>query len=113
MTVPLPSSVKVGPYVYRVVCDWEEYARLGSDPDLFGQTEHKSLTITLNPRLAHLSMTDTLWHEVKHAVCRSAGWRESERLDEESAVERMTALELATLRDNPDLVAFLLAEDAA
>lgn len=54
---------------------------------------------------------DTLWHEVKHCVNYLAAFGGKDRLGEEETVGRTCSLELAALRDNPSLVAFLTEQD--
>jgi hypothetical protein len=111
--VTLPASIKVGPFRYRVVCDWQEFANLGSGPDLWGECHHKVETIYLNPRLAGTALAETLWHEVKHVVYRAAGIEDDKEMTEEQAVNTASPMELAVLRENPELVRFLLDDGAA
>lgn len=107
----MPARIQVGPFVYQVTRDWEDYARLGEDPDCYGHTDHKALVITINPRLTYGSAAETLWHEIKHAVCRTIGVLDGAELKEESWVNATAALEWFVLRANPDLVAYLLVRD--
>lgn len=109
----MPTSVRVGPFTYRVTQDWEDYARLGEDPDCYGHTDHKALVITINPRLVYASAAETLWHEVKHVVCRVIGLEDGATLKEEGWVNATACMEWAAWRDNPGLVTYLLAEDGA
>lgn len=107
----MPKHVKVGPFTYLVTSDWQDYARLGEDPDCYGHTDHKALVITINPRLSYGSAAETLWHEVKHVACRVAGIIDGTEMKEEPWVNATASMEWAALRDNPDLVAYLLSED--
>lgn len=107
----MPARIQVGPFTYRVTSDWEDYARLGEHPDTYGHTDHKALTITISPRLCYGSAADTLWHEVKHAVARTVGVLDDAELKEEPWINATATMEWATLRANPDLVAYLTAED--
>lgn len=58
---------------------------------------------------------DTLWHEVKHGIFFECGLSHeikdgSEGPDEEKIVCRSASMEIAVMRENPDLMAFLLDE---
>jgi hypothetical protein len=113
MMTPMPKRIKVGALIYRVTAAWDDYGSLGEDPDCYGHTDHKSLTITLNPRLCYGSLAETLWHEIKHAVCRVIGIPDGDALKEEPWVNMTSGMEWTVLRENPELVAFLLEEDDA
>lgn len=108
MATRMPTEITVGPFVYRVTSAWDDYTQLGEDPDCYGHTNHKSLVITINPRLAYASMAETLWHEIKHVVCRVIGFTDGNEMKEELWVNATASMEWAALRANPDLVAFLL-----
>lgn len=108
----MPTRIRVGPYVYAVIQDQaalraEEHGRNGG---LRGYTDHQALVINVGPDMAVGMQRQTLWHEVKHAVIDSMTMSHDKRTDEDW-IGRTTPSELAVLRDNPDLVAYLTAED--
>lgn len=108
----MPKTVKIGPYVYTVSRDeaalrQHEHNRNGG---VRGCTDHQALTIFVGPDLAPGMQRQTLWHEVKHAIVDSMTMSFDKRTDEDW-IGRTSPSELAVLRANPDLVAFLLAED--
>lgn len=110
MSVPLPTTLKVGPYVYAVSTDepWIRQQEHDRNGGLRGCTDHQALRIAIGPELAPGMQRQTLWHEVKHAVIECMTMSHDKRNDEDW-IARTAPMELAVLRDNPDLVAFLLA----
>lgn len=108
----LPSNIKVGPHVYTVTGDEttvraEEHAL---NDKLRGWTDHQKLLIGVDPKLALGMQRQTLWHEVKHAVADLPSSDNVKRTEEEW-ISRTAQMEVAVLRDNPELVAFLTSED--
>jgi hypothetical protein len=104
----MPTRVKVGPFVYRVLLDrdklreFEQAKRRGYS----GFTDHAKLEIVIDPTQAPAQHAEMLWHEVKHCVIHLFG--EYGKQDDETWVRRTSAMELATLRENPLLVAYLV-----
>jgi hypothetical protein len=108
----MPTRIKVGPYVYEVSRDeaWlraQEHSRSGG---LRGATDHQALRIVVGPDLAPGMQRQTLWHEVKHAVLEAMTMSHDKRTDEDW-IARSAPSELAVLRNNPGLVAFLTDGD--
>jgi hypothetical protein len=107
----MPTRIKVGPYVYAVFADTaklqahEREKKAGYS----GYTDHQLMEIVIDPSDAPCHSRETLWHEVKHAVVHLFG--EYGKLDDETHIRRTAPMELAVLRDNPGLVAFLTAAD--
>ena len=110
----LPASIKVGPMRYRLITDREamhEERYDSGDGDLKGRVNFHALTITLDTKLPHDALADTLLHEVRHAIHRHTGCDDIEKFVEEDFVNRTNAMYLAVLRENPELVAFLVSEE--
>lgn len=109
----MPGAIKVGPFVYRVS---QDVAKLQAHErekgsGFSGFTDHCNLEIVIGPDEALGSQRETLWHEVKHAVHHLYG-NSNETIDDETHIRKMAPMELAVLRENPLLVAYLLsAED--
>jgi hypothetical protein len=109
----MPASIKVGPFVYAVIQDaaklqaWEREKKGAYS----GFSDHSLMRIVIGPDEATCSQRETLWHEVKHCVVHLFG--EYGNQDDETYIRRTAPMELAALRENPDLVAYLLAEDVA
>jgi hypothetical protein len=107
----MPARIKVGPYSYVVMQDaaklqaWEREKKGAYS----GYSDHQALEIVIGPDDALPVRRETLWHEVKHCVVNLFG--EYGKLDDETYIRRTAPMELAALRDNPDLMAFLTAED--
>lgn len=113
MTLPMPDRIRVGPFVYGVLQDVvklqaHEREKKGA---YSGYSDHSLMEIVIGPDEAACSQRETLWHEVKHCVVHLFG--EYGKMDDETYVRRTAPMELAVLRENPALVAYLLAEDGA
>lgn len=100
-----PSVIKVGAFRYRVFFDRAELAEAQkeSSTDCMGATNHSQLRMVVDPKLARDQQVDTLLHEVEHAISHVAGIGDREKLTEHDNIR------LAVLRDNPELVGFLMA----
>lgn len=101
----LPKTLAVGPYTYAV----EDCEALDAD-DLRAVTDTdrhtiRIVTACMSPALAR----STLLHEALHAVHVTAGITGDAKLTPEQFVSRCEPGLYALLRDNPSLVAFLLA----
>lgn len=111
----LPSRIRVGPFWYRVSADPQElreWEHDGTQPDhIHGGCHNARLFMLVDTTFPRGQQRDTLWHEVKHAINYLADVGGEDKLGEEEMVGRTSTLELMVLRDNPELVAFLLAED--
>lgn len=92
------------------------------DPDLdrdrSGECSALHCVIRIGPDQTEQQRRDTVWHEVKHAIFFETGLNteieESEpKVTEEMIVRRTASMELAVLRENPDLVAYLTEDDDA
>lgn len=108
----MPTSVKVGPYVYAIVQDAAKLQAFERDKRgaYSGYSNHSRYEICVGPDEAPCAQRETLWHEVKHCVVNLFG--EYGKMDDETHIRRMAPMELAVLRDNPMLAAYLLAGDA-
>lgn len=109
----MPAKVKVGPFTYQVKVGgraWDEARIRESDASLIGHHAADTLTIAMQPGLAVGAAREVLLHEVMHACFNAAGQPISDD-HEEDAVRTLAPTVLAALRDNPQLAAYLLAED--
>lgn len=112
-TVKPPGKVKVGHLTYAV----EVSAKRCSDADvMYGQSDMRTAEIILNPAQCDGQLRDTTLHEVLHALMDQMGVQKggdkallATTDDEERMVHALAPLLLGVLRDNPDLVAFLVA----
>lgn len=113
MAVTIPSLVEVGPVAYDVSIDEVDLLRAcrAERTDLLGHTNHRHLTILLDPNQAPGSMRDTLLHECLHAVLEQTGIaHEMEGDEEERLVYRLAPALLGLIRRNPELVTSLTEE---
>ena len=110
----LPESVVVcgHPYEVKVVDDPEEALHRAGDPDCVGVSDHMRSRIKIRANEQSESQTrDTLLHEVLHAiVAMTSSEKAYAKEDAEQAIAVLGTHLLDTMRRNPDLVTFLLAE---
>jgi hypothetical protein len=114
-TPMLPQSLKIGPVEYRVSVDGAEWAEEEGGTRL-GMTHNRKAIILLNPAQPASNLRLTLMHEALHALLSAAmGAPDLEHLgdDDEHREERLVLMfeapMLSLLRDNPELVAYLVA----
>jgi hypothetical protein len=113
---PLPTQIKVGPLVYDVIADELAFAktRVESDsPTLIGRLKEKELQILLDPELPLPMLRACLLHEALHTITAgttlAAIVSDADPDDRDERIVGVLELPLlAMLRDNPELVAFLL-----
>lgn len=111
----LPSEVKIGSQLWKIQ---EQKRKHSADPDNYGFTIDKDLSIIIDSEMPTSLKRTTLFHELLHAVRftyggsysppKSSTYAELEHywigLYEEPVV--------AMLRENPQLVAYLLSDEA-
>lgn len=107
----MPETVVVATVRYTVVTDEAAIDRriVERGHTFSGLTDLTAQRIYVDPRQGWDSQADTLLHEVLHCVYWAAG-NPQRKLREEEVVHRLTPLLLATLRDNPALVACLTTD---
>lgn len=107
-----PKKIRVGPYVYKVTCDRTTMnARCRNEgTDLMGSSEHRTLTIDIDPDQAAGQQRDTVLHEVLHTISEMTGLALVWGKDDEDFVRRISPALLDVLRRNPKLVEFLVAD---
>ena len=93
--------------IYIGAADYE--VRTRKTLDLLGETDNTNTEIMLKRDQSAACRRDTLLHEVMHAVVFLSGYgHDLKHADEERLVRTITPWILAVLRDNPELVDFLL-----
>ena len=103
-----PAAIKVGPFVYRVK-DWDQ--RAANNSEAWGMCDKATHTILLDQSMGPQKMREVLLHEINHAIYNAVGLNIHDEISEERIVLAMTYQQLAVMRDNPDLVAWLMEED--
>lgn len=109
----LPSTIAVGPFRYRVSTNKAERREVEAEQRSLvnGHSDHDLLVIVVDAELAADVVAETTVHEVLHALTYLAGLSTAWGADkEEDVVRRLAPLLLDTLRRNPDLVAFVMAD---
>jgi len=97
----LPERVRVGPYTYAVQVTFK-----GQN---WGHIDHTQQRITIDQNMTDERQRICLWHELKHAVNEITAVGNDD--NEERFVQSSAPLEVQLLRDNPALVAYLIADD--
>ena len=121
-TGSLPETVTIGTVTYRITQDpgeWQTIEHQTQTKGYYGHTQHTEATIYLNPNAAPTVTRLTLWHEIFHCIDETAlgdpDWRalngnpEDKAAAEETVIRMLEHPTLAVLRDNPDLVEYLVA----
>lgn len=98
-----PRHVHVGPHRYRITVD--HTGALG-DAGRAGQCSPSRLTITLSDGQTRTQLADSLLHELTHAMLQPVGIDED---IEERVCSTLGPALLHLLRNNPDLVNYLMA----
>ena len=102
-----PKTVKISPYLW--VIKWSRQSVLSFHPngDACGACDMQSMVIAVDPGKAEDYARATLLHEILHACIRSS----DPTLDdehEETVVAAITGPLLSMLRDNPEVVDYLM-----
>jgi Zn-dependent peptidase ImmA (M78 family) len=107
MTVP--TQVQIGPLAYTIVDDERRYLKMATDAEqaMWGQIFYGQSEIVLNPDQGDQHKRLALLHEVLHGV-----WHLHDKGHEsdEDVLRSITADLLDTLRRNPELVSYLVAD---
>lgn len=109
-----PKKIKVLYTTYEVVlCPLNEW---NPEPDLplWGKVEWGEQTIYLDEGQSLDMMRETLWHEIKHIAWQYSSLPKSVylngRTEEEDVVTRLSVNELTIMKENPELMKFLLGK---
>lgn len=108
--MPLPGRVEIGPFSYELTDDVATYNEVATSKDEcdWGWCQYGKLRILVNPAQASMHKRSVVLHEVLHAVIALS----DQRVDKEEEIIRAIAVPLLdVLRRNPDLVAYLTAEE--
>ena len=115
MARPLPSSLILGPLTWSVRATLEDYHQASlANPEpgtVMGFTIVESLSIVLKPDMPRSLEQETLMHELLHAIYATQGatLKLAKRSElEEASVCALSPMLLTALRENPELVRYLL-----
>lgn len=104
-----PSALRISPHNWSVKWSHAEVLKFAPDNDAAGITDHGSLTVAVNPGKAEDYNRLTLLHEILHVCARTADLRLSYE-QEEQFVAGVTSPLLDFLRQNPEVLAYIIAE---
>jgi len=104
----LPARVRVGPHPYNVRrVPGEQLKHKEDGSPLFGDTDVDTLTIRLCKWMRKSKSQEVLLHEVMHACVDPL---EVDPKIEELLISRLAPTLLQAMRDNPEMVKYLLAK---
>lgn len=113
----MPKSVRIGTVRYRVHCDPETTKKTREFEKMeWLQGRYKSVesSIVIADDLAPDNQQETLMHEVIHGIIWHAGLEDVfKKGADEGAVQAIALCLLNLLRDNPDLIAYLVSDGSA
>ncbi|WP_316207416.1 hypothetical protein [Bradyrhizobium sp. SZCCHNR3118] len=98
----LPSTVKIGIFVFRLVHMEPEEA---DARDVLGLCDRFNLIIYVRDDLPDSSFAEVLEHEINHACWHAAALKS--RAQEETVVNRLTPVMIMARRDNPEIYAWI------
>lgn len=103
-----PKTIHVGPYAFRVVRRRTSIA----DGEKVGDTNIALARIRYSSAQSPMQERATLLHEVLHAIAHTAAINDDDELKQEEWISRIEAGLLGVLRDNHELVEWLLDSNA-
>lgn len=84
----------------------EPTSGLYRDDECYGDCVHSQLRIRIDSELVPAQARDTLWHELFHSAEKELGLNVPEKV-----VRQISTVQLQIMRENPDLMAFLLEDE--
>lgn len=105
MAAQLPERIKIGGHWWSVKSGGDEDIRL-KDENTYGETDERNFAISIDSRRPGERQAESLLHEVLHAV--ECTWLTPKDRSMESVVKANTAGLLQVLRDNPEVVTFIM-----
>lgn len=107
----MPSFATLGPFIYRVTTDADEWTASDVDPGQnYGYTDHERGVIIVHERTTDSMRRVVLLHELLHAAAFAAGQVDQRKRREEDWVVMVAPMLLDALRRSPELTAYLLEE---
>jgi Zn-dependent peptidase ImmA (M78 family) len=108
----MPAKITVGPLAYDLTTygdAWVEHPK-AEPAEMYGYTDHERGQILIHPNTTPQMRKVTTLHEVMHSVAFAAGQLDNRKRSEEDWVVMVAPLLLDTLKRNPALAAYLLAD---
>lgn len=103
MSITLPKSIKIGPFIFSIIARSENWQH---DNDACGMcnTDHHSIDVVTERRTAGFIL-DTLIHEIQHAIWWVMDLKDEDK--EEEVVRRLATGWSMVYVDNPALLEFI------
>lgn len=98
----IPSTVKIGPVVYLISL----VDKL--DDDDYGMCDPHTQMIYISKDQSAQHATDSLLHEITHAIWHESGLFNLKRPDEEQIVRTTSTWLTMVFRDNPTIATFII-----
>jgi hypothetical protein len=98
----MPKKIKVGAVDYTI------HLLEPKDKGQYGVCVYDHQRIYLTPNMMHQQASDTLLHEVMHAIWSEAGLDHIPDLNEETVIRTMATWLRMVIRDNPDFTKFIV-----
>ena len=96
------SKVKVG------AVDYDIKLLPSREEEIYGSCVYQHQLIYLTPNMLHQQASDTLLHEVMHAIWREAGLDHYKDLDEEDIIRTMATWLRIVIVNNPQFATFIV-----
>ncbi len=96
-------NIRIGPHTYTV--KRVKSRKIGGD---CAQIDYARLSISVSTDLVSTYAKQSLLHEIIHGVLENAGIRDQH---DEQLVDAMATGILGVLRDNPDVVSYLVSDE--
>jgi hypothetical protein len=98
----LPSTIKIGIFVYTLV-HWDPEE--ADEKDCLGLCDRFNFVISVRSDLPNSGFAEVLEHEINHACWHAAALRS--KASEETVVNRLTPVMIMARRDNPEIYAWI------
>lgn len=96
-----PKNIKIGAVDYTI------HKLSVKDNSQYGACIYRHQRIYLTPNMTHQQASDTLLHEVMHAIWNEAGLEHIPDLNEETIIRTMATWLRMVIVDNPDFAEFI------
>jgi hypothetical protein len=105
----LPAAITVGPYLYRVTLKSAREMCTKEGTECLGLCDNDGLEISILRSLQKAKKREVLLHEILHSAAYCSGRNPEDLLTGEQFVEATVHPLLQILRDNPELLYYLIA----
>lgn len=111
VTKKVPATLKIGPFNYDIVLDAAQHnafrVKDGQDLDSIGNTDTAGQKIYIQSDLPYEVLSETLLHEIMHAIYYNSAIEHMKEPSEEVIVSLISIGLFSVLKENPKLVEYL------